>query len=198
MKKILLSSIILILGTTLFAQKSKIVTDENGEEIKLKNAYYELVVNTTVDEAWDALAQYGNIGDFHSGVSKSAYVSADESLVLGCERYCEIPNGKKTINIKERIIDIEQGVFYQYDVYEWENFPLKKMLVTWGVKKNEKGQTVMYNSIDYRLKPGMLTGMMRGKMKKNARDGLLSYKNYIETGESNLATKELRKKYSSS
>ena len=92
------------IGMTAFAQKSKTVTDENGKEIKLKNAYYELVVNATVEEAWDALAKYGNVGDFHSSVSKSHYVSADESLVLGCERYCEIPNGKKTINIKERII----------------------------------------------------------------------------------------------
>ena len=186
---------VLLLGTTLFAQKTKTVTDENGKEVKLKNAYYELVVNASVKEAWAALAQYGNVGDFHSGVSKSHYIS-DENLEMGCERYCEIPNGKKTINIKERIVDIDQGTFYQYDVYEWENFPLKKMLVTWGVKKNEKGQTVMYNSIDYRLKPGMLTGMMRGKMKKNARDGLISYKHHIETGESNVATKELRKKYS--
>ncbi len=195
MKKIIMAAVILAIGMTSFAQKNKTVIDENGKEIKLKNAYYELVVNATLEEAWAALAQYGNVGDFHSSVSKSHYVSADESLDIGCERYCEIPNGKKTINIKERIIEIEQGAYYQYDVYEWENFPLKKMLVTWGVKQNEQGQTVMYNSIDYRLKPSILTGMMRGKMKKNARDGLISYKHHIETRESNVATKELRKKY---
>ncbi|MGI9542449.1 MAG: hypothetical protein ACR2MX_04270, partial [Cyclobacteriaceae bacterium] len=112
-------------------------------------------------------------------------------------RYCDINFKKREIKVKEKIVDwqiADQKKEYMYDVYEFENFPMKKMYNVWGVRE-ENGEVFLYNKVFYKMKPGMMTGLMRGQMKKVARDGVLSYKHYVETGEGNVASKVLREKY---
>lgn len=166
------------------------------EEIKLKQITYEVIVNVTPEKAWEVLKSYGNVGSYHSSIqsSKSIGHSKNEAS-MGCERQCTIDNGKKDIVVKERIVEIKEGQYYKYDVYEWSNFPLKKLYNTFGVKKNEEGKTVIYQTTDYRLKPGFLTGLMGGKLKKGNRDALIAYKHYMETDEKNVNMDELKKKY---
>lgn len=164
--------------------------------IKLKTVEYEVVVNVTPQQAWDVLAKYGNIGSFHSGLlsSKPLNGSGNEA-VLGCDRECIIPNGRKNILVREKIVEIIEGQYYTYDVYEWENFPLTKMINTFGVKNNTQGQTVIYQKTEFRLKPGFLTGIMKGKLRRGARESLIAYKHYMETGEEKADIKILKKKY---
>ncbi len=157
---------------------------KKADGVKLTEVTYQLKVDATLEYVWAVIAQYGNIASFHSGVAESGKVGKSSNEVsMGCERSCTIYDGKRKIDIKERVTEIEKGKYYRYEVYEWVNFPLKKMFNGFGVKKDAEGNTILYQVQNYRLKPGFLTGMMKGKLKKGARETLIMYKHYIETGE---------------
>lgn len=167
------------------------------KEIKLKTIQYEVPVNVAPEKAWKIFESYGDIGTFHAGLESSSSINGSSNTAkMDCERICYIPRTKtKNIMVKEKIIDYKKGEYYTYNVYEWENFPLKKMYNTFGVKTNNKGETIIYQLTNFRLKPGFLTGMMKGKLRKGARETLLGYKHYMETGEKRVALKELKKQY---
>lgn len=188
-KLYLVLSLGLLFNTTLAQTK-------NSKKMKLKTVSNEMVVFVSPEKAWSVLADFGQIGDFHTGVlsSKSLNNSPNEAG-LGCERECVITEGRKPIVIKERIVEFKESQSYTYDVYEWQNFPISKMYVTFGVKTNQMGQTVIYQRNDFRLKPGFLTGIMKGKIRKGGFDSLLAYKHFMETDEKNVDIKTLKKKY---
>lgn len=172
---------------------------QKNKKMKLMQIEYELVVDVTPEKAWTVLANYGNVASYHSGlISSHALNGSSNEAVLGCDRQCVIPNGKKEIVVREKIIEIVDGQYYTYEVYDWENFPLKKMINTFGVKTNSQGQTVIYQNTEYRLKPRILTWLMKGKLRKGSRENLLGYKHYMETNEKNVAIKILKEKYKNS
>ena len=190
--KIGLVLLILGMGANSYAKKgdeakiSEMKELKEADGVKLTEVNYQVKVSATPEQVWKVLAQYGNIASFHTGISASSKVgtSADE-VSMGCERSCTIYDGKRKIDIKERVTEIEDGKYYRYEVYEWTNFPLKKMFNGFGVRKDTEGNTILYQVQNYRLKPGFLTGMMKGKLKNGARDTLILYKHFIETGEKN-------------
>ena len=140
------------------------------------------------------IAQYGNIATFHSGIAESGNIGTSiDEVSMGCERFCTIYDGKRRIDIKERVTEIEVGKYYRYEVYEWVNFPLKKMFNGFGVKKDANGDTILYQVQSYRLKPGFLTGIMKGKLQRGSRETLIFYKHFIETGERNVEKGKLLK-----
>ena len=164
--------------------------------MKLTRVQYEMVVNTTPKKAWEILADFGNVGKFHPQLESSKSVNGSAAKAeLGCDRECVITDGKKKIYVKEKIIDYVEGQYYTYDFYEWKNFPLNKSLNTFGVKMNGEGKTVIYSIINYRLKPGFLTILMKGKVRSSARESLLGYKHYLETGEIKADMKSLKERY---
>lgn len=166
--------------------------------MKLTTVQYEMVVNTTPQRAWDVLANYGDVASFHPQLESSTSLNGSSiKAELGCDRECVIPDGKRRITVREKIIDFVEGEYYTYDVYFWKNFPLNKSHNTFGVKKNQEGKTIIYSKIDFRLKPGFLTYLMKGKVRSSARESLLGYKHYLETGEKKANMKVLKEKYKS-
>lgn len=169
---------------------------KQNNQMKLKTVQYEMVVNVTPQQAWEVLADYGDVASFHPQLESSRSLNGSSSkAALGCDRECVIPNGKKKVVVKEKIYDFVEGQYYTYDVYEWKNFPLNAMHNTFGVKTNREGKTIIYQITDFRLKPAFLTGFMKGKIRSSARDSLLGYKHFMETGERNANIEVLRKKY---
>ncbi len=73
--------------------------------------------------------------------------------------------------------------YFTYDVYESVNFPLDKMLASFGVRTDDVGQTWVHNIIDYRLKPAMMTPLFRGTMEDSARNTVLGIKHVVERDE---------------
>ena len=172
---------------------------QKHKTMKLMQVNYELVVNVTPEKAWNVLANYGNVGSFHSSLKSSKSINGSNNKAkMDCERECIIPNGKKEIMVREKITEIIEGQYYTYDVYEWKNFPLKKMFITYGVKTNNEGETVIYQNSEYRLNPRFLTWPMKGKLRNGARESLIAYKHYMETGEKKVDNKILKKKYKTS
>lgn len=172
---------------------------EKHDGVKMTILYDELVIDGSIDETWKALMQdYIHVGDIAKNIVKSGTIGQAPTMGDGAERYCEIDFNGKDILVKERIFDIQESSSqkeYTYDVYEWKNYPLKKMHVVFGVKKNSIGQTVIYNAIKYRLKPGFMTGMVKGQLRDSIVDSLLAYRHYIEKGKGNVEAKVLRDMY---
>lgn len=164
--------------------------------MKLTNFYTEVVVDASPKKCWEALKNYGDVAQTHASLeSSSAINDSPNQACLGADRICVIPDFGMKITIKEKIIDFKEGEYYTYDVYEWKNFPLRKMVNTFGTKKNAKGQTVMYIDQNVRLKPGFLLWFMKWKLKAGNRSVLLTYKHLVETGEKRPDTKMLEEKY---
>ena len=158
--------------------------DPFGKKTRLTRVYHERVVETSPAEAWAVLADYGGVHSYAPIVTASGLVGDSPETGLDCVRACDLDFQGRSVRIKERVFVWDEGRSYTYVVYDAVNFPLKKMHVTFGVRVDERGRTVLYNIIDYRLKPGFLTPVMRGQMKTSALTSVLSYKHYLETGAS--------------
>ena len=170
------------------------VRGPDGDLRKLARVHDEVVVDVTPEEAWAILADFGQVQDHIAAIVESDWVG-EPGLDADAARYCDLVFGKREVHVKERIFELVDGESFTYDVYDWTNFPLKHMHVTFGVRVDEQGQTRLYNVVDYRLKPGMMTGMMRGRMHKSARSSVLAFKHALETGQGNLTADELLASY---
>jgi len=181
--------LMLLLATQLSAQQ--IIEGE-----KMKFLENKVVVNNTPQEVWKALVAFGNVSTFHSTIDESIVLNGTaEEAMLGAEREIQIPDGINNIINKEKIIKIIEGIYYTYDVYESENFPIKKMQVTYGVRLDHHGRTVLFSKTYFKFNNALANGLLKKKLDRANKDSLLAYKNYIENGEKNTDIKELRKRY---
>lgn len=166
--------------------------------MKLKNIHQQMQVQTSSEKMWQILSQYGDVSRFHGGVVESYKEQGSEDVAsLGCERVCNIVDLGLHITLKERIVDYVEGESYQYEVYEWKNFPIKKMLFGFRIASLNEATTLLSIDIQYKANPAFLTPLMAGKMRRLARDVLLGYKHYAETGEMRVPIKKLKSKYKS-
>lgn len=164
--------------------------------MKLKNINDSIGINVTSQAMWKILSQYGDVSKFHAGVKQSSRINSSENEAsMGCERVCNLVDMGLKIMLKERIVNYMEGVGYQYEVYEWKNFPLKKMFFAFNINESSSGETILRIDIDYKASPEILTPIMAGKMKRLIKDVLLGYKHYAETGEQRIPIKEIRKIY---
>ncbi len=166
----------------------------DGEKMEVLE--HKIVVQNSHEAVWDALVEFGNVSNFHSSFDDSVSLNGtNEQAQLGVEREVQIPDGINNIINKERIITFMDGVYYTYEVYESENFPTKKMHVTYGVRLDEKGRTILFVKTFYKLNNAINTKFLKRKLNRFGTDSLLAYKYYIETGERNTDLKILRKRY---
>lgn len=164
--------------------------------MKLKNIHEEMPVNVTTEQMWQVLARYGDISNFHAGVVESHSLDGNiNEANIGCERVCNIVDMGLKIQLKERIVNYQEGVGYQYDVFEWKNFPLRKMLFGFAISEDVQGKARLRIDIDYKAKPAFLTPLMAWKMRALVHDVLLGYKHFAETGEKRTPLKLLRSQY---
>lgn len=167
--------------------------------MKLKNIHQEMQIQVTPDKMWSILSQYGDVSNFHAGVIQSINeIGSENTAALGCERICNIVDLGLHITLKERIVEFIDHKSYKYEVYEWKNFPIQKMLFGFTIQNTDDlSKTILAIDIEYKAKPAILTPLMAGKMKNLARDVLLGYKHYAETGEMRAPIKTLISKYKS-
>ena len=166
----------------------------DGEKLEVLES--KVVVRNSHEAVWDALSSFGNVSKFHTTIDDSMSLNGTtDKAKLGVEREVQIPDGINNIINKERIVTFIDVVYYTYEVYESENFPIKKMLITYGVRIDSKGRTILFSKTFYKLNNGLSTKFLKRKLKRFGMDSLLAYKYYIETGERNTDIKILRKRY---
>lgn len=164
--------------------------------MKTAKIHQEIKIRTKPAHLWKVLSQYGDVSKFHAGVQKSFKLEGSENkAALGCERVCQIVDMGLHITLNERIVDYQEGKSYQYEVYEWKNFPIQKMLFRFTIGNSDETTTPLSIDIDYLAKPAFLTPLLKGKMNALAKDVLLGYKHYTETGEQRTPIKEVKKRY---
>lgn len=170
--------------------------------MKLKMIHEEMTIRASRQRLWQILQRYGDVSHFHAGVRHSQRVGTSDNLAApGCERECHIVDMGLHITLKERIIDYQEGKSYTYEVYEWHNFPLARMELGFtlldpaGPLLNEN-ETVLAIDIAFKARPALLTPLLAGKMRRLARNVLLGYKHYAETGEQRAPLKTLQRRYS--
>jgi hypothetical protein len=177
-------ALVFLVSTSVFAQ-----TTSNGYRV-VEN---RIQVDTSPEIAWKILADFSGVSEFHALFDESSLLRGREGHVeLGVERETHMPEGITNVILKERVTEVLEGSYYTYTVYEWENIQLEGMRVTYGVAVNEYGQTEIYNRTAYRLRSRMMTGLARGKFDRRSKDGLISYKFFIETGHEEKDLKKLR------
>ena len=176
---------------------AQLAAQEVNESERMKFFENQVVVANSPTEVWEVLAAYGNVSDFHATIDDSFAINGSVvEAVLGSEREIQIPDGVNNIINKERIIDLIEGVYYTYDIYESENFPIKKMQVTYGVRYNFKGQTILFSKTYFKFNNALANKFLRKKLERANMDSLLAYKFYLETGETDADVKVLRKMFS--
>ena len=172
------------------------VPGPDGTRHKLVRAFGETVVDVPPEDVWALLADFGAVQDYFPSIVESDWIGTPE-LGVGAARYCDLQFQGRDIHVKERIFAFEEGSWFTYDVYDWENFPLKRMHNTFGVRVDDEGRTRVYNIIDFKLKPAVMTGLARGQMQDNARRTVLGIKHILETGDRDFTPEELDEKYAS-
>ena len=164
--------------------------------MKLTEVNYDVPIAASAETTWSVLARYGDVGDFIGVVAASRPLNGSSNTAqMGAERHCDLPGGRRMIEVSERIIAFNEGESYTYDVFDWKNFPLAKMEIKFGVRGAGPNKSILYQRNRFRLRPALLGIVAKGKLRNGMRDALLAYKNMIETGEGNVDAKTLSKKY---
>lgn len=194
---------LLIIGftTNIAAQKNgghKKTTKIDGT--KLQVVYTDIIVNATPNKVWETIAtNYTHIGDINSTINESYSLNKNlETTGKGSVRHCSLNAFGKDMEVSEKIIeytDTNSKREFTYEAYDFVNFPMKKMFVTWGIKLNDQKQTVLYGINKYRMKMGMMSGMMRGKIKGGITENLIAFANNAETGKKNVDLKSLQTQF---
>jgi hypothetical protein len=141
------------------------------------------------------LARYNDVGSFHSGLVSSHGLTPGQDGGLGCERFCQVDDN---VSVKQRITEWNEGRSYIYEVFEWENIPLKEMTVTYSVQESETGETQISQLMDFQLSNPMFEMIAAGKLQEGITDSLLIFRHYIETGQSRVPIDEVRESYADS
>lgn len=155
------------------------------EGTRYRVAAYETAVQADLDTVWAELADnYVDVQNVQPAIVASYGLTDEPEVGPGAVRHCDIDFNGRDVAIKERIIDwIEQPDHkeYTYDVYETKGFPAR-VFNTWSVRLGPGGETLLRNVFYFRMKPAIMTRFSVGQITKAARNGVLGYAYYLETG----------------
>lgn len=165
-----------------------------------KNAEYALWiensvrVNSTTEQAWNVLADFAGTGAFHVLYDETILLKGEaKALVLGAERESLIPDGMFNLIQKERIVDLVDGAYFTYEVYDSDKSSMESMLVTYGVMTDEAGNVRIYNHVAIQEGPKVWKNFSKRRQNRDSEISLISYKHRIETGGSEKDIKRLKK-----
>ena len=150
-------------------------------------------VNSTVDQAWSVLANFAGVGGFHVLYDETnALNGSTGTLELGAERESLMPDGIYNLILKERVVDLVDGAYYTFEVYDSDKSSLESMLVTYGVSSDEEGKVSIYNQVAFKDGSKVWKNFKKRKLNRDSRISLISYKHRIETGGTEKDLKRLK------
>jgi hypothetical protein len=186
---------LVVLLTLLFVLNLGVIQAQKNPEqaVWIENS---VQVNGTIDEAWQVLADFAGAGAFHVLYEETILLKGNpKRVVLGAERESLIPDGMFNLIQKERVVDVVDGAYFTYEVYDSDKSTLESMLVTYGVTMDEGGNVRIYNHIALEEGPRVWKNFSKRKQNRDSQLSLISYKHRIETGKSEKDIKSLKKWY---
>ena len=153
---------------------------------KTKKVETSREVDLPATELWKVLGQdYGAIAFSHPTIIRSEYVPGTIQGGLGAERMCYFNNNETKI-LREEIVkwNPEQMSFTQR-IVDAKKFPIDKenTLATYSVEDLGNGKSRLVAKLEFRTKPGFMSGMVKGSFKKLLDDYFIAVEHYARTKE---------------
>jgi len=121
-------------------------------------------IAASADRAWAALADFGNIANFHPGLSGSYLLDGSAASGVGAERRCDIKDGNYLV---ERVRDWHEGQSYTIDIIE-SSMPVRRATATLSVKPLDAHHSQAAMVVDMTMKFGLLGKVMEVLMARSA------------------------------
>ncbi len=169
---------------------------------KFKSIEVEIDINAPAGKVWEAMVKdYGAIANWSPYIYGANYQNGSLAGVQGAERRCDL-NANGTRWVHERIAEIdERRMEMRNIILDGAKFPLDKenTQAYYRVSDNGDGTSKASYLLQFRGKPAMMTGLMKGSFKRSLENNLKGLKHYVETGEKvtpdNKRIKEIKDQY---
>ncbi len=177
MKKTVVFLASVFAGVSIFAQSM---------DKKYKSIAVEININAPAEKVWKAMVtDYGAISNWSPYIYAANYENGSLSGVKGAERKCNLnANGSRWVHEQIAAID-ERKMEMRNIILDGAKFPLDSdnTQAYYRVKDNGNGTSTASYLMQFRGKPAVMTGMMKGSFKKTLANNLKGLKHYVETGE---------------
>ena len=188
MLKTSISLIIMIVGTTGFAQK------------KAQTFTVSRVIEATAQQVWTVVGDdYGAIANSHPGIVSSEYKNGSLKGGEGAERVCYL-NDKKTKATHEKQIEFDSKNYrFKAKVYQADGIPMdpEYTYAVYKVEAIDATSSKLIIQMNYRTKPAFMGAMAKGRFKKIMTGYALAVDHHVRTGEvvNKENFKEIKKQY---
>lgn len=129
----------------------------------METVKHSILINTSINDAWAAVADFGNAHKYFKGIVNS-YLTSEAATGVGTVRHCDLPSmmGMKQF-IDEEITDWKEGEEFTYVVTKTAA-PIRDGIATWRVSGDAKQSTI---HVDIRYQPkGIMGFILKGKLRK--------------------------------
>lgn len=171
-----LSAIIIALLVGLHVQAQK----------KVKTFRVEKVINLSAAEVWAVVGEdYGAVANSHPKIISSEYTNGSLKAEEGAERVCYF-NEKGTQFLYEQMVNYDPAnMQFTNKVYKAGKFPVDPAYTQAIYKVESLGPSKSRLSFDmeFRTKPAMMGGMMKGSFKNLIEDYFIAVEHHAKTGE---------------
>lgn len=180
------------IGVTAFGQKQK----------KVKQFRVEKIIELPAEKVWHVVGEdYGAIANSHPKIIKSEYISGALQAGEGAERVCYF-NEKGSQFLREKMVNYDpSNMTFVNKVYQAGKFPVDPDVTQAIYQVEDLGNGTCRLSFDmqFRTKPAMMGGMVKGKFKGLIEDYFIAIEHHVKTGDKVTTDnfKEIKKQYKS-
>jgi|APSaa5957512535_1039671.scaffolds.fasta_scaffold29646_2 hypothetical protein len=121
-------------------------------------------LNVDAARAWGALADFGNIANFHPDLSGSRLLNGSANEGVGAERRCDLKDRNYLV---ERVLDWQDGRSYTVDIVE-SSMPLRSATATLSVREIDAHHSEATMTINMTMKFGLVGKIMEVLMVRAA------------------------------
>lgn len=167
---------------------------------KVQTFEVERAIPFPAEQVWAVVGEdYGYIAHSHPKIVQSSYINGTLEAGEGAERVCYF-NEKGTQFLKEKMVDYDPANFtFKNTVYQTGKFPVdpEHTYAHYQVVPVDANSCKFVFKMQYRTKPAIMGGLMKGQFKKLVEDYGLAIEHHLATGEKVTKEnfKEIKKRY---
>lgn len=174
---------LVLLSTAVYGGKK---SEEIAKEKKVQTLKISKVLPFSADKVWKVVGEdYGKIADSHPRIVYSEYLGGSLKGAVGVERLCNF-NEKGTQYLYEKIASYDAENYTLVNtVFKAGKFPVDPSLTiaTYKVIPIDGMSCEFVFDMQFRTKPAMMGGMMKGSFKKLLSDYFIAIEYHLTTGE---------------